>query len=914
MGDDEFLQEIDFSSIGSEAAENTAKPAKEKAKAEKKTRETRSKAVKGKKSAKQANSGEDVKEEMSAAAQGVPPQAPARPDNITVENEMKSSYIDYAMSVIVGRALPDVRDGLKPVHRRILFAMDGLGLAHNKPHKKSARVVGEVLGKYHPHGDSAVYDAMVRMAQDFSLRYMLVDGQGNYGSIDGDSAAAMRYTETRLSPMATEMLSDLEKETVDFMPNFDESLEEPKVLPSKVPNLLINGSSGIAVGMATNIPPHNLREVVAGAIRLIDDPETQVGDLIKDIKGPDFPTGGIICGASGIKDAYETGRGILTLRAKVSFEELKSGKEAIIINELPYQVNKALLVEEIANLVKEKKLQGISDLRDESDRNGIRVYIELKRDASKEIIINQLYKHTNMQTTFGINSVALVDGEPRVLNLKEMLSEYIKHREEVVARRTKFELKKAEAEAHILEGLIICLDNLDAVIKLIRASKSVDEAREGLKKKFSLTQIQAQAILDMRLQKLTQLERTKIQEEYKALLKLIAELKAILASKKKILDIIKKELKEMSDKFGDDRRTSLGEAAEGINIEDLIADAEIAIPITRDGFIKRMPITTFRSQNRGGRGVSGMTTREEDEIDKLFVASTKDHILFFTNLGKVYKIKGYEIPESSRVGKGQSVVNFLQLSDGETVTAAIPIKDFEKKSFLMMATEHGVVKKTPLEDFSNIRRSGIIAIGLKDKDQLKWVKETEGSSQIVLATIQGKAIRFKEKDVRPMGRSAAGVRGMNLSKGDSVVSMGDIEENSSLLAITENGFGKRCLEKHFRTQKRGGKGIKLIKLRKEDAVTRLLIVKPGDEILIMTKSGTLSRQKTDAISCQGRGASGVRVQRLDEKDKVVDVARVIKQEDIEEQKAEIQEKGDKTKEQKQKEKKKAGKNKGAQKK
>ena len=881
MGDDEFLQEIDFSAA---KEEKESKTQKEKNKKEKKSEEMKPKNNKaGKKNS-------DPKVQTEEKEGGIPggentPQDPARPDKVTVENEMKSSYIDYAMSVIVGRALPDVRDGLKPVHRRILFAMDGLGLAHNKAHKKSARVVGEVLGKYHPHGDSAVYDAMVRMAQDFSLRYMLVDGQGNYGSVDGDSAAAMRYTETRLSAMAEEILSDLDKETVDFMPNFDESLEEPKVLPSKLPTLLINGSSGIAVGMATNIPPHNLKEVVSGAIRLIDDPECTVADLMKDIKGPDFPTGGIICGSTGIKDAYETGRGILTLRAKVSFEELKSGKEAIIVNELPYQVNKALLVEQIANLVKEKKLVGISDLRDESDRNGIRVYIELKRDASKEIIINQLYKHTNMQTTFGINSVALVDGEPRTLNLKDMLSEYIKHREEVVARRTKFELKKAEAEAHILEGLIICLDNLDAVIKLIRSSKSVDEAREGLKKKFALTQIQAQAILDMRLQKLTQLERAKIQEEYKALVKLITELKAILASRKRIQDIIKKELKEVSDKYGDDRRSDLGDAAEGIDIEDLIVDMEIAIPITRDGFIKRMPITTFRSQNRGGRGVSGMTTREEDEIDKLFVASTKDFVLFFTNQGKVYKIKGYEIPESSRVGKGQSVVNFLQLSEGETVTAAIPIKNFEKKSFLMMATKNGVVKKTPLEDFSNIRRSGIIAIGLKDKDELKWVKETEGESQIALATIQGKAIRFKEKDVRPMGRAAAGVRGMNLAKGDVIVSMGDVEETSSLLAITENGFGKRCLEKHFRTQKRGGKGIKLIKLRKDDSVTRMLIVKPGDEILIMSKSGTMSRQKADAISCQGRGASGVRVQRLDEKDKVVDVARVIKQEDIEEQKA-----------------------------
>lgn len=887
MGDEEYLQEMDFSKQVKPPKEALSKgfmervddeiDQKSKAKSEgKQGGEEKKKAPKKEKAAKEplGSGGKDDE----------PPQAIAeKKTRITVENEMKASYIDYAMSVIVGRALPDVRDGLKPVHRRILFAMDELGLAHSKPHKKSARVVGEVLGKYHPHGDLAVYDAMVRMAQDFSLRYMLVDGQGNFGSVDGDSAAAMRYTEARLSSMAEEMLADLEKETVDFMPNFDESLEEPKVLPAKFPNLLVNGASGIAVGMATNIPPHNLVEVVSGAIKLIDDPEIAIEDLMKEIKGPDFPTGGIICGKGGIKEAYATGRGILTVRAKVSFEELKGGKEAIIITELPYQVNKANLVEQIAMLVKDKKLVGISDLRDESDRTGTRVYIELKRDINKEIILNQLYKHTNMQTTFGVNNVALVDGEPRTLNLKDMLSEYIKHREEVVTRRTKYELKKAEAEAHILEGLIICLDNLDKVIKLIRASKNVEEAREGLMKNFELSQLQAQAILDMRLQKLTQLERTKIQEEYKALLKLIAELKSILASRKKIMDIIKKELGEMSEKYGDKRRTAIGAGAEDIDIEDLIADTDVIIPITRDGFIKRMPITTFRSQNRGGRGVSGMGTREEDEIEKIFVASAKSHILFFTNLGKVYKIKAYEIPEASRVGKGQSVVNFLQLSDGETVTAAIPIKNFEAKNFLMMATTHGVVKKTPLEDFANIRRTGIIAIGLKEKDELKWVRETDGKAEIVLATSQGKSIRFKEKDVRDMGRTAGGVRGISLAKADNVVSMGVIEEESNFLAMTEGGFGKRCLEKHFRTQRRGGKGIKLMKLRKGDAVARLLTIKPGDEILVIAKSGTISKQKADAISCQGRAASGVRVQRLDEGDKIVDVARVIKEEEVEEE-------------------------------
>lgn len=886
MGDEEFLQEIDFSKTKQEPKQKLSKEFMERV--EEEIKEKKEVKTKGKKSPKKEKT--EKPKDSGGASKGKPPtddsandapQPPQRPDKITVEDEMRSSYIDYAMSVIVGRALPDVRDGLKPVHRRILFAMDELGLAHNKAHKKSARVVGEVLGKYHPHGDMAVYDAMVRMAQDFSLRYLLVDGQGNFGSIDGDSAAAMRYTETRLSAIAEEILADIEKDTIDFMPNFDETLQEPKVLPSKFPNLLVNGASGIAVGMATNIPPHNLTEVVAGAIRLIDNPDTTIEELMEDIKGPDFPTGGIICGEAGIKEAYETGRGILTIRAKVDFEELKSGKEAIIVQELPYQTNKAMLVEQIAELVKDKKLSGIADLRDESDRTGMRIYIELKRDANREIVLNQLYKHTNMQNTFGVNNVALVDGEPRQLTLKEMLSEYLKHRELVVTRRTKFELKKAEAEAHILEGLIICLDNLDAVIKLIRASKTPDEAREGLIKKFALTQIQAQAILDMRLQKLTQLERTKIQEEYKALLKLIAELKAILGSRKKILDIIKKELKEIVEKYGDERRTDLGAAAEGLDIEDLISDVDVIVPITRDGFIKRMPITTFRSQLRGGRGVTGMMTREEDKVDKLFVASTLSFILFFTNKGKVYKIKTYEIPEAGRIGKGQSIVHLLELAEGETVTAAIPVKTFEKKTFLMMATKMGVVKKTPLEDFANIRRTGIIAIGLKDDDDLRWVRETDGNREIILATKLGKSIRFKEKDVRDMGRAAGGVRGINLGKGDNVISMGVLESGAFLLIVSENGFGKRCLEKNYRSQRRGGKGIKAMKLRKGDSVARLILVKPGDEILTVAKSGVVSRQTVDGISCQGRAASGVRVQRLDEGDKIVDVARVIKEEEVE---------------------------------
>lgn len=888
MGDEEFIQEIDFSkqpedkkpagrkirNSGGKTAKNPADD-KNSVKKEKEPATEEKQAPKGMKTPGNKKKPKEPKQETEKEPD-MPPPAPGGPREAkrTVEEEMRSSYIDYAMSVIVGRALPDVRDGLKPVHRRILFAMDELGLAHNKAHKKSARVVGEVLGKYHPHGDSAVYDAMVRMAQDFSLRYMLVDGQGNFGSVDGDSAAAMRYTEARLSAMAEEMLSDIEKETVDFMPNFDESLQEPKVLPSKFPNLIVNGASGIAVGMATNIPPHNLVEVVEGAVALIDDPEISIEQLTKLIKGPDFPTGGIICGMSGIREAYATGRGSLTIRAKVNFEELKSGKEAIIVNEIPYQVNKATLVEQIAMLVKEKKLVGISDLRDESDRGGTRVYIELRRDINKEIILNQLYKHTNMQTSFGINNVALVNGEPRLLNIKDLLSEYIKHREEVVTRRTKFDLKKAEAEAHILEGLIICQENLDKVIKLIRSSKTVDEAREGLIENFSLSHIQAQAILDMRLQKLTQLERAKIEEDYKAVKKLIAELKDILGSRKKIMGIIKKELKEMSDKYGDERRTSIGASADDIDIESLIADTEVAIPITKDGFIKRMPLSTFRAQNRGGRGVSGMGTREEDQIKQLFIATAKSYILFFTNMGKVYKIKAYEIPESSRVGKGQSVANFLQLAEGEEVTVARPIHSFDSKTFLMMATKNGVVKKTPVEDFQNIRRSGIIAISLKDKDGLEWVEETDGSKEVVLSTLLGKAIRFKEKDVRDMGRAAAGVRGINLAKSDRVVSMLVVEKEGSILAITKDGFGKRCLEKNFRAQRRGGKGVKLIKLRKGDTVSATLMVMEKDEILLIANSGVVSRQKADAISCQGRQASGVRVQRLDEGDSVVDVDRI----------------------------------------
>jgi DNA gyrase subunit A len=781
--------------------------------------------------------------------------------------------------VIVGRALPDVRDGLKPVHRRILFAMDDLGLQPTKAYKKSARVVGETLGKYHPHGDVAVYDSMVRMAQDFSLRYLLVDGQGNFGSVDGDSPAAMRYTEVRLAHMATEMLADIEKETVNFGPNFDESLEEPLVLPSKLPNLLINGSSGIAVGMATNIPPQNLSEVIDGICAVIDNPEMEGEELIKIIKGPDFPTGGLICGKQGIKDAYLTGRGLLTIRARVETEEVRGGKEAIIVKELPYQVNKAELIENIANLVKDKKIVGISDLRDESDRDGMRVYIELKRDVNPDVVLNQLYKRTNMQNTFGVNMVALVDGAPKLLTLKGTIDEYLRHREEVVTRRTKYELRKAEEQAHILEGLLICVSNIDAVIKLIRGSKNVDEARQGLMDKFKLSQIQAQAILDLKLQRLTQLERLKIEEEHKALLKLIAELKKILASRKEILRIIKNELLELKEKYGDARRTSLVGAAEEISIEELIPEMEVAILITRDGYVKRMPVTAFRAQLRGGRGVSGMTTREEDQIDKIFVSSTHSYLLFFTNKGKVYKVKVFELPEASRAGKGSSIANFLQVGEGELVTAALKIDSFDKKTFLMMATKNGLAKKVPVQDFQNIRRSGIIAIKLKEGDELGWVRETDGKQEVILGTQQGLMIRFREKDIRPMGRAAAGVRGIRVGKNDKVVSMDIITPKGDLLVISEGGFGKKMKIDEFGTQGRGGKGHIAIKLRDKDKVSRMRIVEKDDELLFVTAKGTMSRQTADGISTQGRYAKGVRIQRVDEGDYIVDLASVVSKEE-----------------------------------
>jgi DNA gyrase subunit A len=810
----------------------------------------------------------------------IPKQDEAKILPAMLEEEMKTSYIDYSMSVIVGRALPDVRDGLKPVHRRILFAMDELGLQPGKPYKKSARIVGEVLGKYHPHGDMAVYDSMVRMAQDFSLRYPLVDGQGNFGSVDGDSPAAMRYTEVRLHKHAVEMLTDLEKETVAFGPNFDESLQEPLVLPAKIPNLLINGSSGIAVGMATNIPPHNLEEVVGAAEALIDNPEITIAEINKIIKGPDFPTGAYICGRAGIRQAYETGRGVITLRAQTEVEEVKGGKTAIIVTELPYQVNKAALIENIAEQVKDKKIKGISDLRDESDRDGMRIYIEIKRDSNAEIVINQLFKRTEMQTTFGINMVALVEGTPLTLNIKQILEQYVKFREEIVTKRTKYDLKKAEDQAHILEGLMIAIQDIDGVVQLIKKSKSVDEARTGLMKKYKLSEVQAQAILDMRLQKLTQLETTKLAEELKALKKRIAELKDILSSRKKILGVIKTELEEVKEKYKGGRLTKLTGEAEEIEEEELIEDAEIAVLITRDGYVKRMPINAFRSQKRGGRGVAGMATREEDEIDKLFTCSTLSFMLFFTNKGRVYKVKAYELPETSRSGKGQSVANFLELSMGEVITAAIPVKQFDKTSFLAMATKNGMIKKVPLEDFANIRRTGILAIKLKDDDELRWVRMTNSKQEIVMGTAQGLLIRFNEKYVRPMGRAASGVRGIRLQKKDKVISMDIVEPKADLLAVSSGGYGKRMDIEEFGAQSRGGKGHIAIKLRDDDEVAKMMFIHKDDELLFVTSKGTMMRQEAKGISTQGRYAKGVRLVRLDDSDHIVDLASVVNEEEV----------------------------------
>ena len=802
---------------------------------------------------------------------------------INIDEEMKNSYLEYAMSVIVGRALPDVRDGMKPVHRRILYSMYESGYTSSRPYKKCARIVGDVLGRYHPHGDTAVYDSLVRMAQDFSLRYPLIDGQGNYGSVDGDNAAAMRYTEARMSKISMLMLEDIEKETVDFGQNFDESLEEPKVLPARIPALLLNGTSGIAVGMATNIPPHNLSELVDGLCALIDDPELEVDALMRYVKGPDFPTSGIICGTEGIKKAYATGRGSVLIRSKVTFEaSKKKGKEAIIVHELPYQVNKANLIMKIAELVGEKKIPGISDLRDESDRKGMRIYIELKRDATKEVVLNQLYKHTQLQSSFGINMVALVRGIPKVLNLKQVLNHFIEHRKEVVVRRTKYDLRKAEERLHILEGLRIALDNIDAVIALIKASANTEVARKGLRESFNLSERQANAILEMRLQRLTGLERDKIETEYNALLEKIADLKDILANESRVFALLKEELEEVKTKFGDDRRTVIGESVNSVTIEDLIPNNRVAVVISKNGFIKRMSLDMFKSQNRGGRGVSGMKTRDEDVIDQLLISNTHDYLLCFTTHGRAFKIKVYQVPEASKQGKGVSLSHFLHMDEGERLTSAIDVKDFDTEEFLLMTTEKGVVKKTALNAFIHFKNRPIVAINLDEGDVLKWVKKTSGNGDIVLVTSAGMVIRFEEEQVRPLGRASRGVKGINIKEKDSLICSTVVDRNENklhLLIITRYGYGKNIKIDEFRCQNRGGIGVMCLKFRKTmpgDRVMDGVISQKEDEVMIATVKGIICRQQVSNISVQKRGSQGVRIMKPDDQDEIAALSLVMK--------------------------------------
>jgi DNA gyrase subunit A len=798
---------------------------------------------------------------------------------IDIGVEMRTSFMDYAMSIIVSRALPDVRDGLKPVHRRILFAMSELGMSSDKPHKKSARIVGEVIGKYHPHGDSSVYFTMVRMAQDFSLRYMLVDGHGNFGSIDGDMAAAMRYTEARLSKIAMELLRDLNKETIDFIPNYDGEEHEPVVLPSRFPNLLVNGSSGIAVGMATSIPPHNLTEVINGLQQLIEDPDVTPMDLMRSIKGPDFPTAGFILGREGIKQAYNTGRGSVTMRARAVIEE-NNNKARILVHELPYQVNKAHLIEKIADLVREKKIDGITDLRDESDRNGMRIVIELRRDVNPNVVLNNLYKQTAMQSNFGIIMLALVNGEPKVLNLRDLLFHYLEHQKVVIRRRTEYELRKAEARAHILEGLRIALDHLDEVIALIRSSQTAEQAREGLINKYSLSYDQAQAILDMRLQRLTGLERDKIEEEYAELLKKITEFKAILGDEQLVLAIISTELNEIKERFGDERRSEITIGGESIEDEDLIPQEEVIITITHTGYIKRLPVTTYRSQKRGGRGVIGMDTKDKDFVEHLFVTNTHHFLLFFTNKGKVYRLKAYEIPDLSRTARGTPIINLIQIEQGETINAVIPVEGFESEQELFFATKNGLVKKTALNEYGNIRKGGLIAITLREDDDLIGVRLTEGDQTIIMGTAQGVSIHFPEQDVRSMGRSATGVKGINIGEDDSVIAMDVVREDDSVLIVTSKGFGKRTPVSEYRLQSRGGKGIKTLNVTpKNGPVVSLKIVKDDEDLMIITALGTIIRTSMSGISVMGRYTQGVRLIHIRDEDEVATVARVEKSED-----------------------------------
>lgn len=799
---------------------------------------------------------------------------------IDIGQELRNSFMDYAMSIIVARAIPDVRDGLKPVHRRILYAMYDAGMTSDKPYKKSARIVGDVLGKFHPHGDSSVYEALVRLAQDFSTRYPLVDGHGNFGSIDGDSAAAMRYTESRMSGIATELLRDINKETVDFIPNYDENEQEPTVLPSRYPNLLVNGSQGIAIGMATNIPPHNLREIIDGVIKVIDNPDVDVNELMQVVKGPDFPTGSLILGRDGIRKAYETGRGSITVRAVSHFEEMAGGKTRIVVTQIPYQQNKARIVEKIAELARDKKVDGITDLRDETDRKGIRVVVELRRDVRPQVVLNNLFKHTGLQTSFGVIMLAIVNGEPKVLSLKDALYHYLEHQRVVVRRRTQYDLNRAEARAHILEGLRIALDHLDEVIALIRGSQTVDIAREGLITRFALSEEQAQAILDMRLQRLTGLERDKIEAEYAELQKRIQELRAILADEQLLLNVIREELLEIRNKYGDERRTKIIAAEGEINEADLIPVHDVVIAITHRGYIKRIPLSTYHSQRRGGRGMSLMGTRDEDFVDQLYVTSTHDYLLFFTNRGRMYAIKGYDVPEFSRQARGIPIINLLNIEQNEKITAVIPVQSMDPEEIsgvhLFFATRQGIVKKTALSDYSNIRKNGLIAIHLRDDDEVVGVKLTDGAKEIMMVTRQGLAIRFPESDVRNMGRAATGVKGIQLSGDDQVIAMDVAEDDHDVLAVTSRGYGKRTPVKEYRAQTRGGKGIKTMNCTKKNGqVIEMRMVTADDDMMIITQSGVAIRIHVKDISTQSRNTQGVRLINVDEGQEVATVGRVV---------------------------------------
>lgn len=782
---------------------------------------------------------------------------------IDISAELRTSFIDYAMSVIVSRALPDVRDGLKPVQRRIIYAMLELGMTPDKPYKKSARIVGDVLAKYHPHGDTAVYDALVRLAQDFTIRYLLVDGHGNFGSVDGDSAAAMRYTESRMAPLAMELVRDINKETVEFIPNYDGSEMQPSVLTSRFPNLLVNGSTGIAVGMATNIPPHNLREVIDGVTMMIDHPNVSVEELMSVIKGPDFPTAGVILGREGIRKAYETGHGSVIMRAVTTIEEIGNGKMRIVVTELPYQVNKARLIEKIAELARDKKLDGITDLRDESDRTGMRIVIELRRDVRPQIVLNNLFKFTAMQSTFGVNSLALVDGQPKVLNLRALLYHYLEHQKEVIIRRTKFDLRKAEARAHILEGLRIALDHLDQVIALIRASANPEEARTGLITTFGLSEEQAQAILDMRLQRLTGLERDRIDNEYRELQRMIAEYRAILADEHLVLEVVRKEITEIRDKYGDDRRTRIIAAEGEVNEADLIQEQEVVITITHTGYIKRLPSSTYRSQRRGGRGVTAMGTKEEDFVEHLFITSSHNNLLIFTNKAKVYKLMAYELPEASRTAKGTPIINLINIEQGEKISAVIPVSttDLEGEDyFLFTGTRHGIVKKSPLSNFANIRKGGLIALGLREDDELISVRLTDGNQDIIIGTKYGMSIRFPESDVRPMGRNAAGVKGISLDARDEVIDMDVVQPDTTVLVVTSKGYGKRTSIDDYRVQTRGGKGIKTLNVtNKNGPVVGLKMVYDNEDLMIITNTGVAIRIHMDGISTLGRNTQGVKL-------------------------------------------------------